>query len=195
MHLRNEFTFSAHGPACCWADELTLCCCANSVFWGAASAGALLPPLNQPPTAWPIEDPTATPLVVLAAVVVWEGLWTYAAVDAIWPNSPGPWGVAAAGGGCGAAAGAAGAAAVECWRAGAGAGFAAGTVGRGRTGAAPPRWRGMVDDGWGFGWVLVVVWRCWCRRQMLECPRFEKHRREMLAALCIIELCDWLAAR
>lgn len=67
---------------------------------------------------------------------------TYAAVDAIWPNRPGPWGVAAAGGAAGAAGEAEGAAAVECWRAGAGAvvaGFAAGTVGLGRTGAAPPR--------------------------------------------------------
>ena len=81
------------------------------------------------------------------------GNWgrTYAAVEAIWPKRPGPWGVAAAGGAAGEAGEAAGAAAVECWRAGAGAvvaGFAAGTVGLGRTGAAPPRWRGMIADRW-----------------------------------------------
>lgn len=30
--------------------------------WGDASAGAEEPPPNQPPTAWPMEEPTATPL-------------------------------------------------------------------------------------------------------------------------------------
>lgn len=32
------------------------------MFWGVASAGADEPPLKKPPTAWPMEDPTATPL-------------------------------------------------------------------------------------------------------------------------------------
>lgn len=67
---------------------------------------------------------------------------TYAAVLAIWPNSPGPCGVAAAagaaGGGCPPAAAGGGAAAVECWRWGAGAGLAAGGA-VGRRGADPPR--------------------------------------------------------
>lgn len=32
------------------------------VCWGAASAGALEPPLKRPPMAWPMVEPTATPL-------------------------------------------------------------------------------------------------------------------------------------
>lgn len=61
MHLRNWLTSFAHAPV----DSICVvfwCCCAKSVFWGAASAGADEPPLKKPPTAWPIEDPTATPL-------------------------------------------------------------------------------------------------------------------------------------
>jgi hypothetical protein len=64
MHLRKVLTSFTHGPA----DESNCavapvwCACANSVVWGEASAGADEPPLNQPPTAWPIEEPTATPL-------------------------------------------------------------------------------------------------------------------------------------
>jgi hypothetical protein len=73
-----------------------------------------------------------------AESVQWRIVCTYAAVDAICPNRPGPWepaawGAAAAGGAC-----AGGWAAVEadrCW--GVGAGFAAGAVGR--RGADPPR--------------------------------------------------------
>ena len=38
--------------------------------WSAGAAGALEPPLNQPPTAWPIDEPTATPLNVLLALEV-----------------------------------------------------------------------------------------------------------------------------
>jgi hypothetical protein len=65
MHLRKLVTFSAHGPACaCWPVVLTWCACWNSVDVGDASAGALEPPENQPPTAWPIEEPTATPLQI-----------------------------------------------------------------------------------------------------------------------------------
>jgi hypothetical protein len=30
--------------------------------WSAGAAAALEPPPNQPPTAWPMEEPTATPL-------------------------------------------------------------------------------------------------------------------------------------
>lgn len=40
--------------------------CIVSGIAGAAAAGAAVsaedPPENQPPTAWPMEDPTATPL-------------------------------------------------------------------------------------------------------------------------------------
>jgi hypothetical protein len=66
------------------------------------SAGALEPPpLKRPPMAWPIDEPTATPLredsVSLVsffrgrtALAEDVGSGTYAAVDAIWPNSPGP---------------------------------------------------------------------------------------------------------
>jgi hypothetical protein len=61
MHLRKLLTSVAHAPVDCIC-AVFWCCCANSVFWGVASAGADEPPLNQPPTAWPIEDPTATPL-------------------------------------------------------------------------------------------------------------------------------------
>lgn len=46
-------------------DELV---CIISGLAGAAAAGAAVsaeePPENQPPTAWPMEDPTATPLRV-----------------------------------------------------------------------------------------------------------------------------------
>ena len=150
MHLRKLLTSVAQAPPCC-ADVLTVCCEANSVLWGDASAGALEPPENQPPTAWPIDEPTATPLgaVSMRIEVVAEKRATHAAVEAIWPNRPGPCGVAAAAGAAAAGGAAAwgGCAAVEAWRAGAGAGFA-GAVGR-RGGAAPPRWRGMFADGSG----------------------------------------------
>ena len=65
-----------------------------------------------------------------------QGGITYAAVDAICPNRPGPWGVGACA--CCTGAGAGGAAAVEAGRAwGVVAGFATGAVGR--RGADPPR--------------------------------------------------------
>lgn len=68
MQRRKLPTSVAQAPLCC-ADVLTLCCDANSVFCGAASAGALEPPENHPPTAWPIEDPTATPLEIVSGLL------------------------------------------------------------------------------------------------------------------------------
>jgi streptolysin S family bacteriocin protoxin len=62
MHLRKLLTSVAHAPDDCCICAVAWCCWAKSVFWGAASAGADEPPLNQPPTAWPMEEPTATPL-------------------------------------------------------------------------------------------------------------------------------------
>jgi hypothetical protein len=62
MQVRNFWTSPAHAPVDCIC-AVPWCCCANSVFWGEASAGAEdEPPLKKPPTAWPMEDPTATPL-------------------------------------------------------------------------------------------------------------------------------------
>jgi hypothetical protein len=66
MHLRNWLTSFAHAPVLCICEmalSVGWCCAENSVVAvGEASAGAELPPPNQPPTAWPMEDPTATPL-------------------------------------------------------------------------------------------------------------------------------------
>lgn len=72
IHLRKLVTFSAHGPVCACALVLTWCWDWKSVLCGLASAGALLPPLNQPPTAWPIEDPTATPLWSVSLWFEWR---------------------------------------------------------------------------------------------------------------------------
>jgi hypothetical protein len=42
---------------CCWVDwDWT------AAAWGEASAGAEEPPPKKPPMAWPMEEPTATPL-------------------------------------------------------------------------------------------------------------------------------------
>ena len=65
MHLRKLLTSVWHAPpweyveleVCCW------CCCAKSVFWADCSAGAEEePPEKRPPIAWPMVEPTATPL-------------------------------------------------------------------------------------------------------------------------------------
>ncbi|KAF1913485.1 hypothetical protein BDU57DRAFT_531419 [Ampelomyces quisqualis] len=62
MHLRKLLTSVPHAPDCCICAVLW-CCCAKSEDWGEASAGAdEEPPLKRPPMAWPMEDPTATPL-------------------------------------------------------------------------------------------------------------------------------------
>jgi hypothetical protein len=64
MHFRKWLTSVAQAPddCCICAVVVSWCWPANSVVWGDASAGAEEPPPNQPPTAWPMEDPTATPL-------------------------------------------------------------------------------------------------------------------------------------
>lgn len=62
MHVLKFLMSPAHTPVGCVACACW-CCCAKSVFWGEASAGAELPPLKKPPMAWPMEDPTATPLL------------------------------------------------------------------------------------------------------------------------------------
>lgn len=69
---------AAHGlvEACCWTPALW-CWVAKSVdAWGEASAGAEEPPENQPPTAWPIEEPTATPLEGVL-VRIWRDGWRW----------------------------------------------------------------------------------------------------------------------
>lgn len=40
--------------------------------WSTGAAAALDPPLNQPPTAWPMEEPTATPLKSMLAIEIGE---------------------------------------------------------------------------------------------------------------------------
>lgn len=133
MQFRNAFTsFSQAGfsnplPAELLYKLLSMGCAAA----GAACSGgaAELPPVNQLPTTWPMEEPTATP----------------AAVDAICPIKPGPWLCVAAG--AEAAAGgawAAGAAAVEdgrAWERGAAAGGTVGRLGALRAGVGAARVR------------------------------------------------------
>ena len=67
MQVRKLFTSTAHAPPCA-TSAAGVCCCAKSVFCAEPSAGEDdEPPLNQPPTACPIDEPTATPLDVLLA--------------------------------------------------------------------------------------------------------------------------------
>lgn len=63
MHLRKLLTSVPHAPVDCICVALW-CCWEKSVAWGDAAAGSdeEPPPLKKPPTAWPIEEPTATPL-------------------------------------------------------------------------------------------------------------------------------------
>ena len=44
-----------------WYPPSWVCWLATAL--SCASAGVLLPPPNRPPTAWPMEEPTATPLL------------------------------------------------------------------------------------------------------------------------------------
>jgi hypothetical protein len=79
MHLRKLPTSFAQGPdwdICADAESVGWCCALNSGVWGAASAGAAEdPPPNQPPTAWPIEEPTATPLGGVSVLFVEKVLY------------------------------------------------------------------------------------------------------------------------
>jgi len=67
MHVLKSFTWLSHTLGAVYAEFIAYCpsfCCARGWSAGAAAASLDEEPLppNHPPTAWPIEEPTATPL-------------------------------------------------------------------------------------------------------------------------------------
>ena len=142
---------------------------------GAASAAWLEPPPKKPPMAWPIEEPTATPLLpeksvisclfapyqknlefqrgivcAIGSVQVTKCLRkqypekiTYAAVEAICPNSPEPPLCCPAAGACCVAGGAAAVLVGRDGCCGGRAGAAVGREGALRAGVRPRDWRGI----------------------------------------------------
>lgn len=62
MHFLKSVTWFAHTLGAVWFDMVLYACSVWGAWDSTGAAGAEEPPPKKPPMAWPIEEPTATPL-------------------------------------------------------------------------------------------------------------------------------------